>query len=103
METWVYHELSAIADAEEQDYEIHHYRDKLKREIDFIVTNEDGEMLGVEVKSGGMVGQDDFKHLKWFAANLAQSRFTGIVLYAGPDVLRFGEGFYAVPLAALGA
>ena len=103
VETWVYHELSAIADAEEQDYEIHHYRDKLKREIDFIVTNEDGEMLGVEVKSGGMVGQDDFKHLKWFAANLAKSRFTGIVLYAGPDVLRFGEGFYAVPLAALGA
>lgn len=103
VETWVYHELSAIADAEEQDYEIHHYRDKLKREIDFIITNEDGEMLGVEVKSGGMVGQDDFKHLKWFAANLAKSRFTGVVLYAGPDVLRFGEGFYAVPLAALGA
>ena len=64
---------------------------------------EDGEMLGVEVKAGGMVGQDDFKHLKWFAANLAKSRFTGVVLYAGPDVLRFGEGFYAVPLAALGA
>ena len=69
----------------------------------FIITNEDGEMLGVEVKSGGMVGKDDFKHLKWFAANLAKSRFTGVVLYAGPDVLRFGEGFYAVPLAALGA
>lgn len=103
VETWVYHELSAIADAEEQDYEIHHYRDKLKREIDFIITNEDGELLGVEVKSGGMVGQDDFKHLKWFAENLAKSRFTGVVLYAGPDVLRFGEGFYAVPLAALGA
>lgn len=103
VETWVYHELSAIADAEEHDYEIHHYRDKLKREIDFIITNEDGELLGVEVKSGGMVGQDDFRHLKWFAANLAKSRFTGVVLYAGPDVLRFGEGFYAVPLAALGA
>lgn len=102
VETWVYHELSAIADAEEHDYEIHHYRDKLKREIDFIITNEDGELLGVEVKSGGMVGQDDFTHLKWFAANLAKSRFTGVVLYAGPDVLRFGEGFYAVPLAALG-
>ena len=102
VETWVYHELCAIADAEEHDYEIHHYRDKLKREIDFIITNEDGELLGVEVKSGGMVGQDDFTHLKWFAANLAKSRFTGVVLYAGPDVLRFGEGFYAVPLAALG-
>jgi len=103
VESWVFHQLSATADAEECDYEISHYRDKLKREIDFIVTNEDDEMLGVEVKSGGMVGQSDFKHLKWFAANLARKPFTGIVLYAGPDVLRFGEGFYAVPLASLGA
>lgn len=103
VETWVYHQLSAMADAEDRDYEIHHYRDKLKREIDFIVTDEDGALLGIEVKSGGMVGQSDFQHLKWFAANLAKSRFTGIVLYAGPDILRFGEGCYAVPLASLGA
>jgi len=103
VETWVFHELSAMADAEDGGYEICHYRDKLKREIDFIVTNDGGEMLGVEVKSGGMVGQADFRHLKWFAANLAKAPFIGIVLYAGPDVLRFGEGFYAVPLAALGA
>lgn len=104
VETWVYHELSVLADTEDGDYEIFHYRDKLKREIDFIVTDESGAILGIEVKSGGMVGANDFRHLKWFAANLAKEHsFTGIVLYAGPDVLRFGEGFYAVPLAALGA
>ena len=49
------------------------------------------------------MGKDDFKHLKWFAANLAkEQQFTGIVLYSGDHTLRFGEGFYAVPLAALG-
>ncbi len=60
-------------------------------------------MLGVEVKSGGRVGGEDFKHLKWFAANLAKQPFTGIVLYSGDNLLRFGDGFYAVPLSALGA
>ena len=60
-------------------------------------------MLGIEVKAGGRVGKDDFKHLKWFAANLAKSPFHGIVLYSGDDILPFGDGFYAVPLAALGA
>jgi predicted AAA+ superfamily ATPase len=103
VETWVFNQLSAIADAEESNYDIYHYRDKLKREIDYIVTNEDDEILGIEVKSGGMVGQGDFKHLKWFAKNLAKKTFTGIVLYSGPDILRFGDGFYAVPLATLGA
>jgi predicted AAA+ superfamily ATPase len=103
VETWVFNQLSALADAEESNYDIYHYRDKLKREIDYIVTNEDDEILGIEVKSGGMVGQGDFKHLKWFAENLAKKTFTGIVLYSGPDILRFGDGFYAVPLATLGA
>ena len=103
VESWVYHELSALADCSRQRCGIAHYRDKDKREVDFIVTNEVGEMLGVEVKSGGRVGAEDFKNLKWFAANLAKRPFTGIVLYSGENTLRFGEGFYAVPLSVLGA
>ena len=103
IESWVYHEISAIAECSRGRYVISHYRDKDKREIDLLVTDGKEEMLGIEVKSGGRVSKDDFKHLKWFAANLAKNRFTGIVLYAGHDVLPFGEGFFAVPLAALGA
>ena len=103
VESWVYHELSAIAECSEGRYAISHYRDKDKREIDFIVSNGQEKMLGIEVKAGGRVVKEDFKHLKWFAKNLAKGEFTGIVLYSGEHTLRFGEGFYAVPLAALGA
>ena len=102
IETWAYQNLAALADLN-IDYEIFQYRDSLKREIDFIVERSDGAMLGIEVKSGSSFSAADFKHLKWFAKNLAKGEFTGIVLYAGPDVLPFGDGFYAVPLAALGA
>ena len=103
VETWVYNQLAAIAETG-QEYSISHYRDSMKREIDFIVERSDGAMLGIEVKAGSTFSKDDFKHLKWFAANLAEGQsFTGIVLYSGDHTLRFGEGFYAVPLAALGA
>ena len=92
---------STIAEAEGR-YSISHYRGNRKREIDFMVERKDGAVLGIEVKAG-QASPDDFKHLKWFAANLAKERqFTGIVLYSGEHTLRFGEGFYAVPLAALG-
>ena len=74
-----------------------------KREIDFIAERGDGAALGIEVKAGSSLGAGDFKHLKWFARNLATGEFTGIVLYSGEHTLRFGEGFYAVPLVALGA
>ena len=80
---------------------IRQYRDSDKREIDFLVENETSATLGVEVKSGSVVGPGDFRHLKWFARTLAQGDFVGIVLYSGDRTLPFGEGFYAVPLGAL--
>ena len=102
IETWVYQNIASLADAC-GDCELSQYRDSKKREIDFIVERSDGAMLGIEVKSGSSFSKDDFKHLKWFATNLAKEQpFTGIVLYSGEQTLRFGEGFYAVPLAALG-
>ena len=67
-----------------------------------MVERKDGAVLGIEVKAG-QASLEDFRHLKWFRANLAKNQpFTGIVLYSGEQTLRFGEGFYAVPLAALG-
>ena len=101
VETWVYQQLAAISEAE-GGYSLSHYRDNRKREIDFIVERKDGALLGVEVKAG-QASTDDFRHLKWFAENIAKTPFTGIVLYSGNKTLRFGNGFYAVPLAALGA
>ncbi len=99
VETWAYHEIAALVDMH-PDYELTQYRDSDKREIDFLVKGEDGELLGIEVKSG-TAGDDDFKHLKWFSSHLARRRFTGIVLYSGRDVLSFGDGMFAVPLSAL--
>ena len=101
VETWVYQQLAAIADAD-GGYTISHYRDNRKREIDFMVERKDCAILGVEVKAG-QASLDDFKHLKWFAENLAKVPFTGIVLYSGDKTLRFGEGLYAVPMSALGS
>lgn len=101
VETWVYQQLAALADAD-GGCSISHYRDSKKREIDFIVENDKGGQLGIEVKAG-MVSQSDFNHLRWFAQHLAPHSFTGIVLYSGKNTLQFGDGFYAVPLSALGS
>lgn len=60
-----------------------------------------GDLLGVEVRDRANVGKDDFKHLKWFGGNLAKVPYTGIVLYTGERVQRFGEGYYAVPMSCL--
>ena len=99
VETWAYHEIASLVDLH-PGYELTHYRDSDRREIDFLVKGKDDELVGIEVKSG-TVGAGDFKHLKWFASHLARRRFTGIVLYSGKDALSFGNDMYAVPLSAL--
>jgi len=103
-ETFVFNELAAQVDAEEDvRHKIFNYRDQKKREIDLLVEREDGALLGVEVKASSTVQGDDFKHLKWFQKNLAQKEFAGVVLYAGEDVMSFGEGMWAVPVGVLWA
>ena len=100
VETWVYHELAALID-KSMEYKMTQYRDSDKREIDFVIERDDGATLGIEVKAGG-ASPEDFRHLKWFSANLASGPFVGVVLHSGKEVLPFGPNMYAVPLTALG-
>lgn len=100
VETWVYHELAALIDTT-SGCSLSQYRDSCKHEIDFLVENNENATLAIEVKAGSLVGESDFKNIKWFAKTFNPQSFTGIVLYSGAETVRFGEGRYAVPLAAL--
>ncbi|MBP9828448.1 MAG: ATP-binding protein [Proteobacteria bacterium] len=102
VETLVFHSLSALIDASFGKYSLYHYRDREKREIDFLVEREDGAIIGIEVKSSSSVGKNDFKHLEWFRKNMAkENSFIGLVLYTGKEALPFGNGFWAVPISDL--
>lgn len=104
METFAFNELAAQVDANDGECQLYHYRDREKREIDFIVVRADGTMLGIEVKAGSSVSRADFRHLTWFQKRLTGNRdFTGILLYAGGRVVSFGQGLWAVPFSYLWA
>jgi len=100
VETFVFNELSSFIDAADGDYGLYHYRDRERREVDFIVERYDGALLGIEVKAGA-VCPDDLKHMKWFKHHVARDRdFTGVVLYRGDSVVPFGDGLWGMPLSA---
>ncbi len=102
IESYVYTQLIAILTADDDEYELYHYRDREKREVDFIIQHENGDILGIEVKAGSAVKSDSFKHLKWFKERMAKENpFTGIVLYTGEHTVPFGENMWAVPISAL--
>ena len=102
METFVFSELAAQIDLD-SDYSFYQYRDVKKRAIDFIVEKENEGLLGIEVKAGRSVSKDDFAPQIWFRDNVIKDKqqFKPIVLYSGEDVLSFGDGRLALPIAAL--
>ena len=102
IETFVFHELAALIDMN-NTYRLFQYRDRVDREIDFLVEREDGALLGIEVKAGHSVSKDDFKAQKWFEENIVKNNnsYRGIVLYSGDRTIPFGENMLAVPTAAL--
>lgn len=104
VETYIYNELAALCDLEE-DYRLYHYRDRQQHEIDFLVERQsDGALLGLEVKASATLGKDAFKNLRWFRDNIAGERaFIGLVLYSGDQILNFGDHLHALPHSAVWA
>ena len=101
-ECLVYTELMALADVSDGRFSVYHYRDSEQREIDFLIVDDEGGFIGIEVKAGLTVRARDFRHMNWFRENLAGSRpFKGVILYSGPGILPFGDGMIAAPASAL--
>jgi predicted AAA+ superfamily ATPase len=74
IETYAFNEIMAQVDAGDGRYELFHYRDREKREIDFLIERENSALLGIEIKAGSAISKSDFKHMKWFQKNLAKNR-----------------------------
>ena len=102
IETFMFNEIAAQADAHGGKYSLFHYRDRGKREIDFLIEREDGALLGIEIKAGSAIGTNDFRNLRWFGDNIADDRqFTGVVLYSGNIAGSMGKDLWAIPFGTI--
>ena len=100
VETWAYNQLMPEIELHPR-WRLQHFRSK-SHEIDFVVTNEAGELLLIDIKSSESVNSEDFQHIRWLKERLqGQKRCTGIILYAGHEVRSAGCGCYAIPFAAM--
>jgi predicted AAA+ superfamily ATPase len=101
LESFVFGELLKFCTWSERRYAMSYYRDKSQREVDFVIEDSQGKVLGIEVKAAATVGSGDFAGLRQLAS-LTGSRFAaGLVLYDGDLTLPFGPNYWAVPLTSL--
>ena len=101
LESYVYSELLKQATWAERDYALHTYRDKDQVEVDFVIEDPAGQVVGVEVKAAASVSAGDLSGLKKLATLAGKKFVAGIVLYDGNDTLPIGQRLWAVPISTL--
>ena len=94
-------ELARQATWSDSRVDLFHYRTKDRVEVDVILENRQGKVVGIEVKAASTVGQDDFRGLRHLAQRLGDDFLVGLILYTGQQTLSFGPRLRAVPVSAL--
>ncbi|WP_239103573.1 ATP-binding protein [Microbispora corallina] len=101
LEGFVLMELARQLTWSDERAELFHYRTKDKVEVDAVLENRRGQVVGLEVKASSTVRPDDFRGLRHLAARLGDDFLAGVVLYTGAQTLPFGPRMRAVPVSAL--
>lgn len=81
--------------------ELFHLRAHTGREVDLVLEDADGRVVGVEVKAAATVRSEDAAGLRWLASERPRQFHRGVVLYLGDAVVPLGERLHAVPVSAL--
>lgn len=88
IETQILHELRAIIDYKNLDYEIFFWRTRQGHEVDFILYGEKN-IIALEVKRKTKISNSDLNSLKLFIKDYPQAK--GYLLYGGKEVLYYDK------------
>ncbi len=101
LETFVTHEVEKQITWSTCKPKLFHFRSHSGEEVDLILEDKAGRMVGIEVKATSTVTADMFKSLRSLS-ELTRTRFVrGIVLYNGTDTIPFAPNLWAVPVSSL--
>jgi len=101
LETFVANEVMRLATWSNSEVTFHHYRDKDKVEVDIILEDDAGDIVGLEIKASATVTANDFRGIRKIAAETGSAFKAGYVFYDGDKILPFGAKMAAVPLSCL--
>jgi uncharacterized protein len=99
--TFVLTKILKLASWAEARFEFSHFRDKDRHEVDIVIENQRGQVVGIEVKASATVTNSDFRGMRRLAEACGERFVLGLVLYDHDQTVPFGDRLFAVPLSAL--
>ena len=81
--------------------QLFHFRTQAGHEVDIVLEDAAGHLVGVEVKAGATVTSSDFKGLRALREMTGDRFRRGIVLYTGGETVGVEMNLFALPMASL--
>jgi predicted AAA+ superfamily ATPase len=101
LESFVVSELLKLASWSERRVSFSHYRTKDQDEVDVVIEDRRGRVVGIEVKASATVRPKDFRGLRQLQEAVGDRFMRGLVLHDHDRVTPFGEKLQAAPLSIL--
>lgn len=101
LENFIFGEIRKQQSWSDIPFEILHFRTSNDREVDIILELPNGEVVGIEIKSGASVSNKSFRGLRVLEETLGKKFKRGIVLYTGDKAVAFDKNMFAMPINLL--
>lgn len=101
LENFVVMELRKQISWSETMPQMFHFRTQTGQEVDIVMEDVQGMVVGIEVKSSATIGMGDFKGLKALAEEAGDKFLRGILLYTGRESIPYGSKLSALPVDIL--
>jgi len=101
LESFVAMELVKQVSWPETQVQLFHFRTLAGTEVDLVLEDQAGRVVGLEVKASATPSSTDFRGLRALADCAGEKFVRGILLYTGQEVVPFAKNLTAMPLAAL--
>ncbi len=103
VENFVLMELRKQSAWSETQPEFFFWRTTAGKEVDIVLEDSAGRLVGVEVKAGATLGGSDVRGLQAMASVAGERWVRGVVLYTGTEVIPFARNLHGLPLPNLWA
>jgi predicted AAA+ superfamily ATPase len=81
--------------------ELFFWRTASGQEVDIVLEDRAGRVVGVEIKASATLGSGDVRGLQALAETAGKNWVRGVMLYAGTEVIPFASNLHGVPFGRL--
>jgi uncharacterized protein len=101
LENFVVSEIFKLASWNEDPYRFSHFRTREQEEVDLVIEDRLGRIVGIEVKASAAIKASDFNGLKRLQQAAGDRFVRGILMHDHDRVTPFGERLHAMPVSRL--